>query len=89
MKCFYQGAVTECEFCHRKFKEDELVLVADTSRIVFCFRGDGIRDQALCAHGFGQKNPGFVERATVMIYRGGACSCVTHYVDKSKKNAVE
>ena len=36
MKNFYQGAALECEFCHRKFKEDELVIVTDTSRKVFC-----------------------------------------------------
>ncbi len=81
MKNFYQGAALECEFCHRKFKEDEPVIVANTSRKVFCCVGDGPRDQLLCVAGFEKKNPGYQEQATVMTYRGGACSCV----DKNKK----
>ncbi len=81
MKCFYQGAATECEFCHRKFKEDERVFVTATSRKVFCCAGDHLKDQLLCVAGFEKVNPGHREEATVMIYRGGVCSCV----DKSKK----
>ena len=76
MKNFYQGAERECEFCHRKFKEDERVIVANTTRKVFCCVGDTMKDQLLCVAGFEKKNPGYRESATVMIYRGGPCSCV-------------
>ncbi|TSC89613.1 MAG: hypothetical protein G01um10143_103 [Parcubacteria group bacterium Gr01-1014_3] len=70
------GAALECEFCHRKFKEDELVFVGETSRKVFCCAGDTGRDQLICVAGFKKKNPEYMEQATVMTYRGGACSCV-------------
>lgn len=108
MKNFYQGAALECEFCHRKFKEDELVIVGDNSRKVFCCStsvqvgpvlvsnvpgagntdnseigkkyqeaiAQARRDQLICVRGFEKNNPGHRESATVLIYRGGACSCV-------------
>lgn len=76
MKNFYMGAALECEFCHRKFKEDEMVFVTVTSRKVFCCVGENPKDQLLCVAGFEKNNPGYRESATVLIYRGGACSCV-------------